>query len=729
MQKRFHKLIAILGFTLFFLESAKAQVNISDSATAAALVQALVGTGITYSNPVLNCKQNAEGTFSVISSNLGLSNGIILTTGRAETDPNDPVNGAGANGPQTTWFPSGCNNGGQNAEVDPDLDSLVTQSLYDVCALEFDFVPDGDSLLFDYVFGSEEYDSYSCSGFNDVFGFFLSGPGITGNPNVALIPGTNIPVAINSTTNPAVTNPGSLTLCQAMGPGSPFAQYYVDNSVGTSITYYGFTTVLTARAAVLPCTTYHIKLAIADAGDCVLDSGVFLAGNSFRSTNIKLNLQSSLGQNYDYLVEGCTQAVVTVKRNHPFPIPQTVKLSYGGTATQLQDYTAVPDSLVIPANDTVASFSFDILQDNVFEGLETVQVNIVNPCTGVVIDSVVFKIYDYLPYTFLGNDTTVCAGQGVRLEVDGDTNFTWYWRGVPSGQIDDATKIKTYAHPDTTTTYYVSATFQGCVTDTSDMLATVEPNPFVHIIPNDTAFCLSDPYPLMVISGPDYFSNYTYTWTPPEYLSDPTARQPEFFTRIPGDYKYMLTVTTPIGCTGSDTVHITARPAPELINVSHDTVARYGDKVQLNVEGATYYTWTPTRLLDYPNEPNPTAHAIDTATFQIIGTDQYGCRDTAYVHLGIDYTMFEYVPNAFSPNGDGRNDVFSIKHMHFQKLIEFRIFNRWGQEVYSAIDPNKGWDGTYQGVPQEIGVYQYLIRIVTPEGKQRTYKGDVSLIR
>ncbi len=708
------------------------QINVTNNGVAAQLVGKFVGTNVVYLNPTLNCPTNHSGEFEVINSNLPIGKGIVLSTGAVKSDAANGI--VGVDGPVSDF----SNFSLENGNSDPDLDTIINTDFsnnnnQDACVLEFDFVPDVDTvstLRFKYVFASEEYPEYACSNFNDVFAFLLTGPGYYKN-NVALVPGTTIPVAINSI-NMAPTGTGfPISTCNAMGPSSPFSVYYIDNqgANGTTCTMDGFTVQLEATAIVHPCDTYHMKLAIQDVGDGAFNSAVFLQENSFIVDTVTLDMSGIIQSSNGYLVEGCTPAVIQAVRTQPSPQKKKICLGYGGSAIAGLDYPVLPDTLVIAPYATTASMTLFPLQDNIDEpGFETVTIYRLNCCSKEPVDSISIQVRDSLKMELLSNDTSICGGSGVvTLHASGDPLFNYSWD--PTTDVVNPNDSLTTATPTTTTTYTVTATYQGCPPVSRSFTASVEPIPIVKINPNDTAFCLSDPYPILVNLQPASFPNYNYQWSPTQYLDDPTKLQPEFFTRIPGDYKYMLTVTTPIGCTGSDTVHITARPAPELINVSHDTVARYGDKVQLNVEGATYYTWTPTRLLDYPNEPNPTAHAIDTATFQIIGTDQYGCRDTAYVHLGIDYTMFEYVPNAFSPNGDGRNDVFSIKHMHFQKLIEFRIFNRWGQEVYSAIDPNKGWDGTYQGVPQEIGVYQYLIRIVTPEGKQRTYKGDVSLIR
>src|SRR4030095_438410 len=120
---------------------------------------------------------------------------------------------------------------GFNFPGDANLNALVTPNLTeDAVILEFDFVPIGDTIRFNYVFSSEEYPSFSCTQYNDVFAFFISGPGITGLKNIALVPGTNIPVAINSiNSGTASDNDG---YCSGMGPGSPFPQYFTNNSGG-----------------------------------------------------------------------------------------------------------------------------------------------------------------------------------------------------------------------------------------------------------------------------------------------------------------------------------------------------------------------------------------------------------------------------------------------------------------------------------------------------------------
>jgi hypothetical protein len=256
-----------------------AQINVTNSNNAAILAQKLVGEGVSVSNPSIQCEQNQSGLFVTVASNLGEDSGIVLTTGLAASNfPSWGVNGSESN----------FANFNQGNLGDAALSVLAGTSTFDRCILEFDFKANGDSIFFKYVFGSEEYPSYNCTAYNDVFAFFISGPGYPSPTNIALVPGTSIPVAINSINSGVIYPGGALSNCTAMGPGSPFTSLYVNNTGGATVTYSGFTQLLTARAAIQPCSTYHLKLAIADGFDHILDSGVFLKAGSLTSNTFKV---------------------------------------------------------------------------------------------------------------------------------------------------------------------------------------------------------------------------------------------------------------------------------------------------------------------------------------------------------------------------------------------------------------------------------------------------------
>lgn len=197
---------------------------------------------------------------------LGSAQGLILCTGKA-------IVAAGANTVQ------GATNATTTPTIgDPDLALITNASVHNVCIIEFDFVPVGNTILFDYIFASEEYNTFVNSSFNDVFGLFLSGPGISGpysnnSANIATIPGTSLAVSINNLNN-GTNNAGPCENCA----------YYVNNPVGQGeYQFNGRTTQLTASAPVTTGQTYHLKFAIANIGDNAYDSGIFLTAGSFRA--------------------------------------------------------------------------------------------------------------------------------------------------------------------------------------------------------------------------------------------------------------------------------------------------------------------------------------------------------------------------------------------------------------------------------------------------------------
>lgn len=179
--------------------------------------------------------------------------------------------------------------------------------------------------------------------------------------------------------------------------------------------------------------------------------------------------------------------------------------------------------------------------------------------------------------------------------------------------------------------------------------------------------------------------------------------------------------TLPITIAAYPTAHITATPA--------DTTIHYGDTILLQVSGGIQYVWSPNSSLSNSTIAAPLASPLNSVVYTVVGFNEYGCTDTGYVKVGIDYAMPVALPNAFSPNGDGLNDVFKIVGITYQKITAFQIFNRWGEMIFSTINPEAGWDGTYKGRPCDAGAYHYYVRIIRPDGLAQTFKGDITLIR
>ena len=254
-------LIVVMSICICF--GLNAQLTVTGGLTGQQLADLLTASGVEISNVSLQCPTQSSGSFSNANPNIGLATGVLLTSGCIANAPGPN------NAPGTT-----CATG---APGDADLQALTTTQTYDRCYLQFDVVPLGTTITFNYVFASEEYEEYFCSSFNDVFGFFVTGPkpggGTYNKVNIALIPGGSTPVAINN------VGPGTCG-------GINNSVYYNNNNAGVTTEYDGFTDVFTATIAVDRCATYTFKLGIADAGDRILDSGVFIEEGSFSSDAI-----------------------------------------------------------------------------------------------------------------------------------------------------------------------------------------------------------------------------------------------------------------------------------------------------------------------------------------------------------------------------------------------------------------------------------------------------------
>ncbi len=272
-------------FTVFtlLLGSAQAQLTVTDNLSTASIADLLEGLNVSIQAVQVNCAGTAMGHFTG-GSDLGIEEGILLTTGEASS----------VAAPASS-FTSGTSGTGGNT----DLAMLSGGSINDACVLEFDCIPLGDTLLFNYVFGSEEYPEYVCTNFNDVFGHFISGPGINGPYsnnaiNIALLPNSTIPVAINTVNSGVPGIGGGIgAYCEAADPNwQANSVYYEDNLGGLEVCYDGFTVLLEALCVVVPGETYHFKLAIGDGLDSAFDSGVFLEAYSFRSTGLSTGVPS-----------------------------------------------------------------------------------------------------------------------------------------------------------------------------------------------------------------------------------------------------------------------------------------------------------------------------------------------------------------------------------------------------------------------------------------------------
>jgi gliding motility-associated-like protein len=238
----------------------------------------------------------------------------------------------------------------------------------------------------------------------------------------------------------------------------------------------------------------------------------------------------------------------------------------------------------------------------------------------------------------------------------------------------------------------------------------------------DTSTCSGDFY---LHTGMMYAGDYVYRWTPANFLTDPNKQNTA--GHITQTQVFVLT-TTDIsnGCVGKDSLTVVRSPQP-VLQITPDTTIFARATVHLRASGAHSYIWSPTTWLDNPFSATPVAMPHDAITYTVTGINEYGCSDTAQVHINIIANMF--LPDAFTPNGDGLNDVFRVVNFGYEAIQDFSIFNRWGQRVFYTHDGTSGWDGTFNGKPAEGGVYFYVIQIGMLDGTQKKFQGDVTLIR
>ncbi len=313
----------------------------------------LTGSGVEILDVQFDGVPKAVGYFTGGDSTIGLHRGLLLTTGLAASSPLNVNIAADQFGSD---FASTDNGLSLN---DTMLATLTTGPLHDLTRYRITFRASGDSIQFRYVFGSEEYPEYGCSNFNDAFGFFLEGPGYPTPINIARIPGTNLPVTINS------IHPGYGIGCQVKN-----GQYYNNNnSSNKQPSYDGYLDVFIAEAAVQPCGIYTMTLALADVDDGVWDSGVFLEAKSFGSAEV---VTASFEAGSAILPENAIADTVSLHfTNLPTVLlPLTVSLS--GTALNGIDYQLIDSSATITTTDTVLYWLVQPLPDTLAESFETV---------------------------------------------------------------------------------------------------------------------------------------------------------------------------------------------------------------------------------------------------------------------------------------------------------------------------------------------------------------------
>ncbi|WP_207511153.1 gliding motility-associated C-terminal domain-containing protein [Longitalea luteola] len=336
-------------------------------------------------------------------------------------------------------------------------------------------------------------------------------------------------------------------------------------------------------------------------------------------------------------------------------------------------------------------------------------------------DSVKVRVVDHVTLQVM-DDTTICQNDTIRLHVQSDgLKYNW----TPVNQAMNATMQNPDVVTSFTTNYLVTASIGSC-TSRGQVLVTTVPYPQADA-GADTTICFATPARLKASTEANSFA-----WLPASTLSnlnilDPVAR-PDSSTA------YILSAYDNKGCPkpGYDTVMVNVLPDINAF-AGKDTAVVVGQLLQLQATGGTRYQWMPATNLSSPQIAGPSATYNTPSTgiqYKVLVYNEAGCVDSAFVKVKVFQTMpTVFVPNAFTPNRDGKNDLLRPIAVGMARIDFFQIFNRWGQLVFRTTTNEHGWDGTIAGKLQPSGAYVWMVKAVDYTGAPYVQRGTLVLIR
>lgn len=676
-------------FLIFPFLSFGQLVTNTNMSPAGLLQNVLLGPGVTVSNITYSGSPQAIGYFSAAGTNLEIAEGIVMTTGTVLN-----VNSNGPHGPNNSSN-SGLDN---NSPGSPKLSALVGgTATYNATILEFDFIPYSDTVRFSYVFGSEEYREYVNSTFNDVFAFFISGPGIPGIQNMAKLPNGTV-VAINNVNDGSEQTGTYVPACDncayykynGSGSNAPY------NASNTYIQYDGFTKPLEAVAKVQCGQTYHLAIAIADVGDGIFDSGIFLKANSLTSkvpVEVDYTMSYNAFNDEAMMAEGCVSTTVTLTRgSNNLNSPLTIPITVSGTATPGVDFSTIPSSVTFPAGQTTTQFTFNALADALTEGIETLNLvfAIPDPCGGNANQTINLTINDIAPVTVtVANSNVVCPGSPIEViaVVEGGVGpYTYNWN---TGE----TTSSIFVSPTSTQTYTVSVS-DNCLQQTATASGTVSVPVYqplsVTSSPDITEICPYIPADISVTPS-NGAGLYIYQWsTATEQLGTDSIQSvlPSTSTT------YLVTVTDQCGSSVTEEVVYTITSPPLVLTMSPAQKICPGDSALISVTatggyGAYYYTWFENGAHTSSIYVNP----LQTTTYTVSVSDE--CQ-TFTVEGQTSVEVIRPIANFIASS----NTLFEDLPITFQNLTSGGVSYEWtfgDGNSSTLVHPNNTYyvPGTY----------------------------------
>ena len=650
----------------------------------------LLGGGITASNYSYQGDSSQIGWFDAVNTNLGLDSGIVLCTG--DIYSLDPINGS--------TFPFMT-----NIVTDPDLlavansvpgmigQTFTVSSINDVAILEFDFIPTSDSLIFKYVFGSQEYFGFENTSYNDVFGFFLSGPGITGPWTApAIHPNGSINLAIVPNTLPPL--PISISSINSVTPINQ--QYFVPNQ-GTGLDTIadadGFTTLLTARALVQCGETYHIRLAIADGSDGGLNSYVWLDAGSFFSPELEII------DNFDI-----DSLVMNI------PCNSSITLSAdGGTAAIYEWYDST--------STLISTDSFII----VGPGTYWVQAS----SFGCPVNSDTLRVVaDESPSFDFGLDYNIPCNAKTLLDplITGGLGSLFYQYSWSNGSDSSSVMV-----PEGTYILDVDdgsgCNFKDTIIITEDAIPKATISGGGSICDDGTTTSITFtfngllPWDLIYTDGTDSI-----------YKDNISTSIYTISTFRAGLYDIILAddVNDCIADTSGGKVEVIVNELPIAVITPSEITIYEGEVITLTVGEYQLYEWynSEDNLLSVHSDLSVT----DSDSYYVLVTDENNCKD--YSENAIVHTLGRtelYIPTAFTPNGDDHNELFVI-HANNIYSYNIKIYNKWGDKLFVSDTIYKSWDGTFDSNKVQQGAYYYNIEVIGEDNQLFVKSGKINVV-